>query len=104
MFLYGRKKEEEEGSKNPHLASTGRKYPTCLKFGGSPVGVMRFSGDCLEGVRMVADQVGTVPVETLQVRTGQVRTGQFRTGQFMTRQVRTGEVRTGQVMAGQVGF
>ena len=62
--MYGRKKEEEEGRKNPHLASTGRNDPTSLKFGGCPVGVMRFSGECLEGVR--TGQVGTGSVRTRQ--------------------------------------
>ena len=36
------KKEVEEGRKNPHLASNGRNDPTCLNFGGCPVGVMRW--------------------------------------------------------------
>ena len=44
--------EEEEGrkKKNPHLASTGRNDPTCLKFGSCLVGVLRISGGCLDGV------------------------------------------------------
>ena len=37
-------------NKNPHLASARRNGPTCLKFSSCPVGVLRVSGGCLDGV------------------------------------------------------
>ena len=43
----------KEGSK-PHLASNRRNGLTPLKFSGCPVGVLRMSGGCLEGVWMVS--------------------------------------------------
>ena len=49
-FPTGRKKEEEEGRKNPHLASGRRNDPTCLNFGDCLVGVRKVFGNCLEGV------------------------------------------------------
>ena len=51
----GRKEEEEEEGRNPHLASSRRIDPTCLNFGDCLVGdggcmeiVWRVSGGCLE--------------------------------------------------------
>ena len=43
MFSHGRKK-------NPHLASSRRNDPTCLKFDDCLVGVWKVFGNCLEGV------------------------------------------------------
>ena len=53
---------KEEGSRRR------KEEPTpgfSLNFGGCPVGVMRFSCECLEGVWMVVDQVRTGPVRTV---------------------------------------
>ena len=49
-FVFACHKEEQE---EPHLASTGRNGPACLKFGACLVGVLRVSGGCPEGVWMV---------------------------------------------------
>ena len=46
--------EEGRKKKNPHLASTKKNSPICLKFGGCLVGVLRVSGGCLEGVWRVS--------------------------------------------------
>ena len=43
-----RRKKEGRRKKNPHLASTVK------KFGGCLVGVLRVSGGCLDGVWMVS--------------------------------------------------
>ena len=72
-----------EGRKKPHLASTGRYAPTCLKFGGCPVGVSvwRVSG-------------------WWQIKSGQVQSGQFEWRQFKSghvRQAGTGRVKSGLV-------
>ena len=39
-----------KGGRNPHLASTSRTGPTCLKFDGISVGVWRVARGCLEGI------------------------------------------------------
>ena len=43
--MEGRKKKN-----NPHLASSRRNDPTCLKFGDCLLGVWKMLGNCLEGV------------------------------------------------------
>ena len=50
----GRKKEEEKGRNNPHLAFSRRNDPTCLNFGDCLVGVWKVFGNCLEGVWRVS--------------------------------------------------
>ena len=63
-FVFPRKNNKNKKN-NPHLASTTRNDPTCLKFGGclkcvwillevSFEGVGRLSGWCTEGVCMIA--------------------------------------------------
>ena len=41
-------------NKNPHLASTRKDGPTCLKFVGIPLGVWKLSELCLVGVCRVS--------------------------------------------------
>ena len=43
-----------QGRRNPHLASSKRNDPTCLKFRDCLVGVWRVLGNCLEGVWQVS--------------------------------------------------
>ena len=52
----GRKKKKEGRKKknNPHLASSRRSDPTCLKSGDCLVGVWKVFGNCLEVVRWVS--------------------------------------------------
>ena len=108
MFLHvTRRKKEGRRKKNPHLASTVK------KFGGSLVGVLRVSGGCLDGVWMVSAKISYGCLECvwmvsagylwsvgfLDVSEGQVRTGfsQERSGQDRSGQVNTGHVKSGQV-------
>ena len=54
LFSHGRRRKEEEGRSNPHLAFSRRNDPTCLIFGDCLVGVWRVYGNCLEGVWRVS--------------------------------------------------
>ena len=49
-FVFPRKKKEGRRKKNPHLASSRRIDPTCLKFGDCLVSVWKVLGNCLEAV------------------------------------------------------
>ena len=60
----GRKKEEEEGRRNPHLAFSRKNDPTCLIFSDCLVGVWRVYGNCLESVWWVS---GSSPLAVWRV-------------------------------------
>ena len=54
-FPTGRRKEgKKNNNNNPHLASSRRNDPTCLKFDNCLVGVWNVFGNCLEGVWRVS--------------------------------------------------
>ena len=56
MFSHGRRRKEEEGRNNPHLAFSRRKEHTCLNFADCLVGLWRVPRNCLEGVWQVSER------------------------------------------------